>query len=215
MATLLIRLAAPLQSWGVESKFDARRDTAKEPSKSGVLGMIAAALGIRRDEKDRLRELTGLRFGVLVEREGRILRDFHTAKHPKLDNPAVTNRYYLMDAAFVVGLECEDEELLHTLADALTHPVFPLYLGRRSCPPMGKMVLDIVPEPLREALMQKAQNGQRLLMDALPNEDGGIVKDVPESFDPSHRLYGYRRVKEIMAVKQDIHEHDAFAELEE
>ena len=52
MATLLLRLAAPLQSWGMDSKFETRK-TNREPTKSGVVGLLAAALGIRRDEPDR------------------------------------------------------------------------------------------------------------------------------------------------------------------
>ena len=49
MSTLLLRLAAPLQSWGASSKFG-RRATEREPTKSGVIGLVAAALGIRRTE---------------------------------------------------------------------------------------------------------------------------------------------------------------------
>ena len=69
MATLLLRLAAPLQAWGADSKFETRK-TGREPTKSGVIGLLAAALGLRRDESEALTRLTGLRFGVRVEREG-------------------------------------------------------------------------------------------------------------------------------------------------
>jgi CRISPR system Cascade subunit CasD len=44
MPVLLLRLAAPLQSWGVESKFDTRR-TLGYPTKSGVIGLVASAMG--------------------------------------------------------------------------------------------------------------------------------------------------------------------------
>ena len=67
MATLLLRLAAPLQSWGAESKFDTRR-TGREPTKSGVIGLLAAALGIRRDADAEIQGLSAaLRFGVRVD----------------------------------------------------------------------------------------------------------------------------------------------------
>ena len=79
MATLLLRLAAPLQAWGADSKFETRK-TNREPTKSGVIGLLAAALGLRRDESEGLARLTGLRFGVRVEREGQLLVDYHTAK---------------------------------------------------------------------------------------------------------------------------------------
>lgn len=71
MATLLLRLAAPLQAWGADSKFETRK-TGREPTKSGVVGLLAAALGLRRDEREALTRLTGLRFGVRVEREGQL-----------------------------------------------------------------------------------------------------------------------------------------------
>ena len=61
MATLLLRLAAPLQAWGADSKFETRK-TNREPTKSGVIGLLAAALGLRRDESEALTRLTGLRF---------------------------------------------------------------------------------------------------------------------------------------------------------
>ena len=55
MAVLLLRLAAPMQSWGTDdSKYETRK-TEREPSKSGVIGMLAAALGYKRDESEKLR----------------------------------------------------------------------------------------------------------------------------------------------------------------
>ena len=47
MSTLLLRLAGPLQAWGNDSKFETRR-TGREPSKSGVIGLLAAALGKKK-----------------------------------------------------------------------------------------------------------------------------------------------------------------------
>ncbi len=69
MSTLLLRLAAPLQSWGIDSKFDIRR-TGREPSKSGVIGLICAALGIKRDDDEMVSQLATLLFGVRVDKEG-------------------------------------------------------------------------------------------------------------------------------------------------
>ena len=85
MSTLLLRLAAPLQSWGIDSRFDTRR-TERLPSKSGVIGLIAAALGLRRDAD--LSELCALRFGVRVDRDGERLRDFHTAHKETVEKEA-------------------------------------------------------------------------------------------------------------------------------
>ena len=96
MSTLLLRLAGPLQSWGTDSKFDVRR-TGREPSKSGVIGMVAAALGIQREEDERIRELAGLRFGVRADREGKLLRDYQTvkAKQNKIYGPAKDMAYVI------------------------------------------------------------------------------------------------------------------------
>lgn len=155
MATLLLRLAAPLQAWGADSKFETRK-TAREPTKSGVIGLLAAALGLRRDETEPLTRLAQLRFGVRVEREGQLLVDFHTANREedrkKGKAPYVTYRHYLEDAVFLVGLESEDTALLQELAEALTHPVFPLYLGRRACPPTLPLCLGLREQGLVEAL---------------------------------------------------------------
>ena len=118
MATLLLRLAAPLQAWGADSKFETRK-TGREPTKSGVVGLLAAALGLRRDEREALLRLTGLRFGVRVEREGQLLVDYHTAKTQDEKTSYVTYRHYLQDAVFLAGIESEDTALLQQLQQAL------------------------------------------------------------------------------------------------
>ncbi|HWQ11340.1 MAG TPA: type I-E CRISPR-associated protein Cas5/CasD [Roseiflexaceae bacterium] len=77
MNTLFLRLEGPLQSWGLRSRWG-ERDTAQEPTKSGVLGLLGCALGLRRDD-DRLRALSDeLRMGVRVDLPGTLLRDYHT-----------------------------------------------------------------------------------------------------------------------------------------
>jgi CRISPR system Cascade subunit CasD len=117
MPTLLLRLAGPMQSWGTTSRFD-HRDTGKEPSKSGVVGLLAAALGLDRDNWTDLKPLTRFAMGVRHDRPGEPKRDYQTAKdiissnRKKIHQTAVTMRDYLADAAFLVGLECEDRVLL-------------------------------------------------------------------------------------------------------
>ena len=71
MSTLLLRLAAPMQAWGVDSDFETRR-TLPYPTKSGVIGMLAAALG--RGRQDSLEDLNQLRFGVRIDQEGELLK---------------------------------------------------------------------------------------------------------------------------------------------
>lgn len=207
MNTLLLRLAAPLQSWGVDAKFE-RRGTARMPTKSGVLGLLAAALGIRRTDGEGLERLRSLRFGVRVDQEGMLLRDYHTAKNEK--TAYVTNRYYLSDAVFLAALE-GDEGLLIEIENALHNPVFPLFLGRRACPPEGRISLGIrsgktlidalqeEPWLVSEWQKRKIRSGTRLriLIDAPEREDDAFYqRDIPLSFDQSHRRFGFRRVSE-------------------
>ena len=226
MSTLLIRLAGPLQSWGINSNFDTRA-TEQYPSKSGVIGLLAAALGIRRDGD--LSALRALRFGVRVDKEGTLLRDFHTAHSAK--SSYVTYRYYLADAVFLAGVESQDEAFLRRLDDALKNPAFPLFLGRRSCPPTlplslgireGVGVCDalnrepwIAPEWYQKRVQRRKEpQTLRVITDAAPNEYGSVsVRDSPESFSPYHRKYGYRGATERQAVSVSP-EHDPFVELE-
>jgi CRISPR system Cascade subunit CasD len=230
MSTLLLRLAGPLQAWGYDSKFETRR-TGREPSKSGVIGLLAAALGRKRD--DSLDDLIQLRFGVRVDKEGELLHDYHTVQ-TKNGNTYVTHRYYLSDATFLVGLESDDNEWLETLQQAILHPAFPLFLGRRSCVPVLPIVVGIRQSGLIEALreepwqltswMQKKEKKKkhdmlRLIMDASPDDRAAVAqKDLPVTFHPDNRRYTYRPVKEqppviIADFLPENTTHDAMSEL--
>ena len=207
MATLLLRLAAPLQSWGIDSKYDTRR-TGREPSKSGVIGLLAAALGLHRDQDEAIGALvSALRFGVRVEQEGTLLRDFQMV-HKDGKTSYVTHRYYLSDAVFLVGLESGDRDLLARLSEALAKPVFPLFLGRRSCPPslplsLGVRETDLL-TTLRDTPWQvsewvkgrtKDKPSLRLVTDGELREPGsGVQRDLPVSFNPAYRKFSNRAV---------------------
>jgi CRISPR system Cascade subunit CasD len=238
MAVLLLRLSAPLQSWGVSSKFDTR-DTGREPTKSGVIGMIAAAMGYRRFETDKIAKLNRLKFAVLVEKEGDFLKDYQTVctedgwqkkkNHKSLgsSDTYTTERFYLADASFTVGLEDEKEELIK-IENALKTPYFPLYLGRRSCPPCGKIVLGIEDDNLEKVfsdseIMGKyiSESGTKRIVTESEN-DGYLTKDLPLNFDKSHREYGYRKVKNNAVnipkkiEKSDAEtDHDSFSQIGE
>lgn len=222
MATLLLRLAAPLQSWGSDSKFETRK-TNREPTKSGVIGLIAAALGLRRDDEAGLARLASLRFGVRVDREGDLLVDYHTAHRVKEKDPRVTYRHYLCDAVFLVGLESDDCVWLGSLEAALRRPVYPLFLGRRSCPPTLPLCLGLRDARLEDALStepllvnpRRGESGRlRLVIDA---EVGTPVRDLPFSFSPFHRRFGFRSVRETFVdappVPQVETAHNPFEEL--
>lgn len=162
MSTVLLRLAGPMQSWGTRSRFD-ERDTEMEPSKSGVLGLICAALG--RDRSESVEDLRRLRMGVRVDRQGIFRADFQTAQNviaadgKKVHPTAVSTRHYLADAVFLVGLEGEDRGLLAGIDRALRNPHWPLSLGRKSYVPSLPVFLDpeterggVVDGPLEETL---------------------------------------------------------------
>jgi len=143
MAVLLMRLEGPMQSWGTYSRFT-ERDSGKEPSKSGVIGLLCAALGRPRDAP--LSDLASMKMAVRVDREGALSRDFHTALEvPRAGNPGVStvisNRYYLSDACFLVSLEGE-EALVATLRDALRAPKWEIFLGRKSFPPSSPVLVE-------------------------------------------------------------------------
>ena len=228
MATLLLRLAAPLQSWGSDSKFETRK-TDREPTKSGVVGLLAAALGLRRDDTEGLARLNGLRFAVRADQEGSLLVDFHTANREedrkKGKAPYVTYRHYLQDAVFLVGLESEDTALLQELETALKHPVYPLYLGRRSCPPTLPLCLGIRQGSLLDVLRTEPMQGRkpeteklRIVADADPADPAAVPRqDLPVSFSPVHRQYGFRPVREWRLDRPEMPEpteHDPMAELQ-
>lgn len=226
MATLLLRLAAPLQSWGADSKFETRK-TNREPTKSGVLGLVAAALGLRRDDEEGLAHLARLRFGVRVDREGDLLVDFHMARHPTVKaNAWVTYRHYLCDAVFLAGLESDDRAWLGEIEVALRRPVYPPFLGRRSCPPTLPLCLGLREagleaalraEPRLVALRRGESDTFRLVIDAAPGEPGVPMRDLPLSFSPFQRRFGFRPAREVFvdAPKEPEAEtaHDPFKEL--
>ena len=133
---LLIPCVGPMQSWGTRSRFQ-ERDTEREPSKSGVIGMLCAALG--RDRNNPVDDLASLKMAVRVDREGKLEKDFQTAQDVAVASGGTTqnllsNRYYLADAAFLVGLE-GPMELLEELHEALQNPIWPIFLGRKSYVP--------------------------------------------------------------------------------
>lgn len=235
MNTLLIRLSGPLQSWGVDSKFE-RRGTENMPTKSGLIGLVASALGRRRNEC--VTDLHELRFGVRVDREGTLLRDYHIAKSQK--TAYVTQRYYLTDALFLAGFE-GNPELLKKIELALQNPAYPLFLGRRSCPPDGRVLLGIrESKTLLEALQEEpwllsewrqaredVQVNLRIILEDEPggnNQNSYYRRDLPLSFDQVHRKYSFSSVSEIepLAVNNpksrrgsalNYTEHDPMSEL--
>lgn len=252
MTVLLLKLAGPLQSWGSGSRFT-ERGTQHEPTKSGVVGLLAAALGRRRT--DPVDDLAALDFAVRIDQPGLLESDFQTEHKRKWDKDSarwvsdisksgslpLTHRHYLADAVFIVALE-GNRELLDSCADALDSPIFPLFLGRRSCPPAcrvlvgefdGKDPLGVLRGYPWEA--SKRYQGSwkfrdkefvdlEVLYDKQSSADGEgydvVQRDVPISFSQEHRQYSFRTVAHTtVAVKNHAYigqraGHDPWAALE-
>ncbi len=158
---LALYLDAPLQSWGYQSKFD-RRTSLGYPTRSGVVGMICAALGVDRADVEGLRRLDELHMSVLAFGGGSRLVDFHTVgagydkktqkqsvsrtADGKPGGTVVTRREYLQDARFGVLLR-GDDQLLSGIASALDDPRWGTWLGRKSCIPSSPICQGLFDTP--------------------------------------------------------------------
>ncbi len=227
MKTLLMRLAGPMQSWGTQSQFR-ERDTGLEPSKSGVIGLLCAALGRPREES--VADLADLVMGVRIEHEGALRRDYQTAGgwHRRADagygvakadgkpgGTVLSDRYYLADADFLVGLSGEDEGMIHILNDALAAPRWPLCLGRKAFVPA--MPVRLPDDPARDGPGGIEEGGVRDVLGEYPwlghrrfgerepirlrrviesaRMDGARRQDVPVSFALGRREFRVRYVE--------------------
>jgi CRISPR system Cascade subunit CasD len=150
---LLLRLAGPLQSWGEHSTFSVR-DTLAYPTRSGLIGMFAAALGMPRTAP--LDQFTQLTITIRIDRPGTPMVDFHTVggglprdktvptaegtRRPANSSTIVSHRTYLADAVFIAAVQ-GTTPLITELCIALRTPVWNSYLGRRSCPPEAPLLI--------------------------------------------------------------------------
>lgn len=156
-------------------------------------------------------DLAALRFGVRIDQPGTAMVDFQTAQNRRGDPMPLSRRHFLSDAAFLAGVEGE-LGFIETLQDAVEAPMFPLFLGRRGYPATLPLSLGVREFSLRRALeaeswvaaewYQKRLARQlraetvslELVLDAVPGEIGESVRDVPISFAPEYRRYGWRDV---------------------
>lgn len=218
MPTLLLQCVAPLQSWDTQSRFGVRT-TGREPSKSGIVGLLCAALGRPRTEP--VDDLAALRLGVRVDKEGQILRDWHTAGKGgylkasgsvERKNLITSTRYYLSDAAFLVGLESDDLSLLKQLHIALSNPRWMLFLGRKACPPALPPYLadGLTDGSLMDALIAYPWLGNDLkryerlsqVRVVVDDEAGSqVFHDHPISFEKGNRQFAPRRVATTFIAK--------------
>lgn len=235
LKTLLLKLAGPLQSWGVSSDFETRY-TDLYPSKSAVIGMIAGSLGYRRHEGGKINQLNSLDFAARIDQVGNLLRDFHIAKSYKqggdLLRTYVTNRYYVEDAVFVVAIGSEDHVLIESISLAVQKPYFQTFMGRKSLPLNSDFYLNLVEDNVISALEKypwqasewyqkahKAITSLDIYADSklLPKKRKYIRRDKVVSFNQKSREFDYRyeSMEKVHGIKRDFfeEEHDAFAAL--
>jgi CRISPR system Cascade subunit CasD len=199
-----------MQAWGSSSRFNDRY-TDLVPTKSGVVGMICAALGITRDNPDAMREVAAGRFAVRVDQPGSVGVDFQVAQllDGHQESTGVTlplsNRYYLEDAVFVVALEYESAPFADRVLEALRRPVFTPSLGRKSCLPCGEFDIGVFDDSALDVLAaldwrasqheQAKHHGAQVVLDVLSDGPGGaLVADQPVDFNPQYVRHAYRSV---------------------
>jgi CRISPR system Cascade subunit CasD len=216
-AVVLLRLEGPMQAWGTRSRFT-YRDTETFPSKSGVLGLVAAALGRARDAD--LADLAALQMAVRIDAQGVIETDYQTALGvAKADgsgpDTVLSYRQYLADASFLVALE-GDLSLLQHVHDAIRRPRWPLFLGRKGYVPgrplsvrggfrtgENESSLGLSEAALRSVEWPGLADGREVpasldaIVECAPGEDGDVLLDVPLSFRTHERLYAERRIRRV------------------
>ncbi|MEU1216710.1 type I-E CRISPR-associated protein Cas5/CasD [Streptomyces sp. NPDC005790] len=211
MSVLSLRLAGPLQSWGASARFT-RRTTESAPTKSAVIGVLAAAAGIERGDDTGLAPLAALRFAVRIDQPGTRVRDFQTAHHGASGKSMpLSERFYLADAVFVAAVE-GDPTLLADLHAALRNPVYAPFLGRRSCPPAqpvdlalhhGASLMEVLGEvPWQASAWYRRQHRNRSAIEltVLREAEGqeaefaDTLRDQPISYAAEHRRHALRAV---------------------
>ena len=206
--TLFLRLEGPLQSWGERARWS-RRDSATEPTKSGVVGLLACALGLNQD--DKIRDLSQrLHVGARCDRPGVLLKDYQTIQGPW--GTQLSDRYYLCDSTFLVAVQSDDAALIEQLANAVQSPVWPIFLGRKSCPPcrppyggIGNFsTMQAALEAVPTTASQESGTVQvRAVMECLPDE-GTRRRDEIDS--RSRRTFLPRYTMDILLTVQVVQE---------
>ncbi|TKI04079.1 type I-E CRISPR-associated protein Cas5/CasD [Martelella alba] len=199
---LVFQLYAPLVSWGVEGVGEVRH-TASVPTRSALLGLLAAALGIRREEETRINHFNQhYRLAVhSLSSQERWLRDYHTVSAPRESRKyryytrrdelslapseigtIISQREYRVDGYWHVAV-CETTQAPYTLAalrEALLAPHFPLYLGRKSCPLALPLAPRLLSGTLREVFSKVALEMRASELERLIHDSGVCYWDDPD-----------------------------------
>lgn len=202
-ATLLLRFDGPMQAWGVAAFND--RPVMPFPTKSGIVGLLANALG--RDRVDSIDDLVRLFMAVRADEAGSPMTDFQTAGRDgwrsadgrlHTDNCKIRRKGYLSDAVFTVALT-GDTKVVELCANAVARPARPVFLGRRCCPPAAPLLIGISSLPSLSALLSVPYQGHRLtppdrFLIAVDSVTGEQWDDLPVSFAPGRREHASRAV---------------------
>ena len=216
---LALYLDAPLQSWGYQSRFD-RRTTLSWPTRSGVIGMMAAAMGIARGDRSELSRFHAVGMTTLIlgphdksRNPGARLMDFHTVgggydtkterqympRKASGGTPAtvVSRREYLQDAKFGV-LISGPSEFLEEIRSALENPRWGIFLGRKSCIPASPVCQGQFPDETTAMTRLEKISGwtvERTVREVKKFEDGSnTLMDIPEDFE--NRIFSHRRIRD-------------------
>ena len=187
MKTMLMEIKG-LQSWGCNESMTSRRKTFRFPTKSGIIGMFSAALGLQRDmsnEKEigiSLNDLRSLEFGVRIDDDGTIGRDYRTMHEYDYNvdmkntglihgrkfsrNPSeISERNFIMDAVFIVAVRGEDE------------------------------IIDSNDEDEYEPSHSRSDVNHSLMVIIDDNTSNDYIMDDPISFNMNYRKYNRRYVR--------------------
>lgn len=165
MNGFILHLQGPMMSYA-DTGFGQLREQGTAPSRSAVIGIIAAGMGLERGDRALLDLHQSLRIHTACALPGAVLTDYHTvltAGYDEYDetrlrregakgNPTLTWRSYHLDAHFTALVESNDAELIAKCRTALMDPVFISYLGRRSCVP----AIPLRPEPAEGDSIEQA-----------------------------------------------------------
>lgn len=156
---LLLRLEGVLQAWGEDSKWD-YRDSAGMPTKSGIVGLLACAMGLGRDDPQIVQLSQAIQLAVRADRPGTRFVDFQTVTgaplltangtRRTLGDTFISERCYLQDASFLVAVETSAAWHERIVA-ALRAPAWCIYLGRKNCVP-SRPVLEAADPPYSELM---------------------------------------------------------------
>lgn len=224
---LMLCLEGALQSWGEDSKWDLR-DTADMPTKSGIVGILACAMGLERNDPMICELSEALTIAVREDRKGTRMLDYQTVtgnplinaegKKRSLGNTFISPRQYIQDACFVVMIECNDS-WRERIVYALKHPKWCVYLGRKNCVPSRPILLGITQDyanlpdalehyPIQDKRDSKTKDSVTLCRyeSEIPNERDAAMSRQDVRLPRGYRQFTRRKVwRGIAQVKEAPH----------